>query len=267
MLKKHMFKTITFRKMKYSLLVSILFLGIFFTGVSQAEITAGVGMEYYTIKVVVDDVYGDYYHTMLQSTLASAQITYAQGPWFARLQAGTSNWNVSGEWKGTRLDTISIDPFYWAGQESIVLEGKYHFLGSLAAGLQISSRTMEHYSARYRYRFMYYHMQSFEGLLEWEFLQAQAITASMAVSYAPQVNTEFSKSMYFIENDFLLAEYQETGRGSQWQGCLKMEYRDSAGWGLDFLYQFRWFEGNDFGEISKLTIKSGSLLGTLLLRF
>ncbi|MCK5241675.1 hypothetical protein KAR34_04415 [bacterium] len=255
------------KALKSGLHVTVVLLSMLFSASSRAEVTAGAGMEYYTVKVMVEDVQGEYYHTMLQSTLASVQITYAQRPWFARLQAGTSKWNVSGEWKGTNLDTISIDPFFWAGQESIVLEGKYQFWGAMAVGLQFSSRTLEHYSGRTGYRFMYYQLQSITGLVEWEFLQAQDVTASIAVVYAPRAVVDFYKSLYFIEDDFLVTEYQEAGVGTQWQGCLKMEYRDSAGWGLDFLYQFRWFEGNALGEISRLTIKSGSLLGTLLLRF
>ncbi|MBN1594519.1 hypothetical protein JW933_01195 [candidate division FCPU426 bacterium] len=236
-------------------------------GGSIARLSAGGGMEYYTVKAAVDEADGRYFHSLLQTTLAVIQIGYEYKPWRLTVLAGLSDWNVSGEWQGTELSAVSSEPFYWARQQKLEVEADYSFWGPLALGIRISDHALVHYNGMTQERYLQYRMQSASAWAHWEFLRIQDLGARISAGWAPQVYTTFYQRIYFSSIDYELVNDELTDVARQWLACLKVEYRDSAGWGLDVAYAFSWLTLDQAGEKPGLRIKTGHLLGCFLLTF
>ncbi len=79
----------------------IAFIALFFTipclgsQNSIAEFEVGGGMKYFTVKALVNDKFDKYFHTVIQSTLATAQLSYRQGPWILEMQGGMTGPPIS----------------------------------------------------------------------------------------------------------------------------------------------------------------------------
>jgi len=258
---------------KYFPLLPIFMLAILFmlksfpVSICWAEWNVGGGMEYFTVKTLVNDKDGNYYHSLIQSTIAVAQLDFAQNPWLFKINAGLSDWNVSGGWQGTDIGAVSTEPFYWAWQQKFELECNYALWTVWLIGLRFSDHVFEHYDGLTHYRFLKYRIRSWDIIFGWEALKTENVRVDLSVAYAPLVLTEFYQNINFIVYDLLVAEYDSAGKGTRWQGRVKMGYRDSAGWGLDLIYQFGWLEVAKPHNLSGLTIKTGSLSGYFLLRF
>ncbi|MCD4813056.1 hypothetical protein K8S19_05135 [bacterium] len=233
---------------------------------AHAEINFGGGMEYFTTKAMIDDGANGFCHTMIQSTLIVAKINWLEGPWYVEVNGGISDWNVSGDWDGSGIDPIQMDVIGWAWQQKTEAILSYQFWKSLGVGLRFSDHALEHYDGLTNYRFTRYRKQGYSVMFNWQALRAKDMLIQLDLVYAPNDRLELSHVVPKGEFDYFFY-YETAGTGPTWLGKIKLEYRDSAGWGLDLIYQFGWSDFSNPENVEHVTIKTGSLTGYFVLRF
>ncbi len=261
-----MFKLIHYKFCKFSALVFL----TMFCLTPRAEATEwdfGGGMEYFTVKIQAEDYLGRYFSTLIQSTLACAQCRLQEGPWVFKFSGGLSDWNVSGEWHGTGILPFSTEPFHWAWQQKYNLEADFYFLDFLGVGVRFSDHALRHYFAQDDWTYLEYRNRAYDLNLKYLFIRSRDITLGVSMAYAPAAYIEVYQNTYLAPQIYAIHTYNSSGRGEYWEGGVQMEYRDSAGWGLALFCSFGWAGFSGLPELSRFSMKYGTLTGYFSLRF
>lgn len=227
----------------------------------------GGGMEYYSVQTYARDDAGRSFQTLLQTTLAKTAFTFTHGDLTVHAEAGLSDWNTSGEWRGSGIIDYDIESLYtWVWQQEIQAEARVGIGGGLAAGAAVYDRTVEHYYPG-DLRYLRFRLRAYDALLDWTMLRRPNLTVGAAVGYSPTVHLAWYQDTGLGVIDPVLETRDSQGLGTRWWGRVRLHYRDSGGWGVDFFYQAGFARFPDPRDLAEITLRSGRLTGVFVLVF
>ncbi len=234
---------------------------------SRARLTAGAGMAYEVSKLTVVDQSDRYFHTVLQSTLAMANIAYEQPLFDLQLQGGWSDWNVSGDWQGTNVSKISTDVLGWLAQQQMTFKAVLKPWTSFYLGAQVEDSRQRHYSGQDNVTYLTLHSQLWELLAGYEWFHFQGLYLSSEVGFAPMGRLWVAQDTHIPPQEFVLHQYRENSRFNRWRASIAMNYDDSEGWRLALRYTLDYSQAQQLEELQSLSWRHGQLLGLFMLSF
>jgi len=252
------------------LLGSAILLGLL-SNAAWARFEFGGGMEYFSVQTYVQDLQGAYFQTLLQSTLAKARLGYVEGPLTLRASAGLTDWNVSGEWRGSGLQSFVFDNLYtWSWQQQLSLETSYEFIAGWSAGILYEDHQLRHYSGEAQHTFQRYRTSALDLVLGYVPLKTPDVRVILNAAYSPWLNMEIFQdaSLYFSDLPYPVVQPIDSGgRGTRWYGRAQLQYRDSAGWGIDFIYHAGFARFPSPRNLLEVSQRFGGLTGYFTLLF
>jgi hypothetical protein len=208
-----------------------------------------------------------YFQTSIQQVLASACVNYTEGPWRVQLTGGWADWNVSGNWQGTNIDTTAMDPFFWGWQQQLDIKASYEVWGGLAVGAGYSGQALRHYRGDDKFTYLQYRTQAYELFARYAFLRVAGIELAASAAYAPYASMEWFQDTNLPDWYPAIQQFDTAGKGTRWHAALQGSYRHPWGWGVDLIYDAgfsRFPEPRDQQEVS---LRFGRLAGYLIFPF
>jgi hypothetical protein len=229
---------------------------------------AGGGMEYFTMSSYSRDAAGNYFQSLLQTTLAVARLGYTAGPLRLEVAAGLSDWNVSGEWSGTGFERLSLDDYYtWAFQQHFQAEAAWEALPDWELLLGYFDRRVRHYNGNLQDTFLDVRLRNWNLGLQYTVLKTSSVRLRAAARYAPRAEVTWYQD---IATELPLdvqgpVDASETGWDAS--GRLQFQYRDTAGWGIDIGYVVGVARFDHPRDLSEIALRYGALTGYFTLLF
>lgn len=228
------------------------------------ELDGGVGMEYFSVQAYTRDHDGRYFQTLVQSTLAKARVKYAAAGFFGQVTGGLNDWQSSGEWGGT-VNYVD-DRYLWVWQQQFSAELGYEF-NRWQMGLSYGDHDLQNYygnTAR-----VFYRLRTTEAFLNFTAYENSSTRIVLGGGYAFKTAIELYENGYFAEDNGEITSYEvnSAGEGRRWRGRVALQYRDSANWGIDVLYDAGWAQFFDPSNLSEISLRFGSLTGFFVLWF
>lgn len=230
------------------------------------EFHAGPGMEYFTVKTYARDHQGRYFETIIQSTLAVAQLDVIQGPLTVAAQGGWTDWNASSDWRGYNLVPFQFDMF-WSAQTYWQFSADYALLPGLAVGLLWNDHQLRFYTGETQYTYMEYRERQLSAKLGYQFYRRKDLNLGVAAYYAPNAGIEIYQDTAVDAAADVLQPYATSASGRQLSVQLTMAYQHEHGWGLDFEYQLGWASFPNPRDLADLALTWGRLSGFFWMRF
>jgi hypothetical protein len=235
-------------------------------GAAWARVEAGGGMEYFTVQTYVRDLQGNYFQTLLKSTLGRARLGYVAGPLEVHGSFGLSDWVVSGKWQSNYYNFSSMDTFGTAWQQYWDVEIDYEFWNGLGVGVDYTDHSLQHYDVATNpyFIFLQYRSQAFDALLNYVPLRTSAVKMMMTLAYSPYTRFNVSQTTDTNspdQNINTIFDYDSAGTGTRWSGRVQFQYRDSGGWGIDALYSVGFSRFPDLPGLGEYSLRYGTLTG------
>ncbi len=234
---------------------------------SHAQLTAGAGMAYEISKLSVIDESDRYFHTLLQSTLIMASVTYEQPALALELQGGWSDWNVSGDWQGTNVAQTSTDLLGWLAQQQMALKAVVRPWSNVYVGARVEDIRQRHYSGQDDITFLTLHSLAWEMLAGWEWFHYKGVHLSSELGFAPQGRLWVGQNTHIPLQEFALHEYSEAARFNRLRGTMAMIYDDSEGWRLALAYTLDYSQAQQLNRLKSLSVRHGQLRALFSLKF
>lgn len=235
-----------------------------------ARFEVGGGMEYYTVQTYARDLQGNNLQTLLQTTLAGARLSFQEGPLTVKAAAGITDWNIGGQWRGTDVDLTPFELYYtWSWQNVLRLEADYEFYHGWSAGLCGSDHQLRHYSGNTQITFLQYRFRELGFCLNYTPVETQDVRIFLTAAYSPWASVETYQDSFFFHDRALAVDlpWDSSGAGVCWRGRVQMQYRDSAGWGVDLLYEAGFARFSQPRNLDDFSLRFGSLTGYFSLWF
>jgi hypothetical protein len=236
-----------------------------------ARFEFGGGMEYFSTQVYAQDMDGQYFLTLLQSTMATARAAFTEDPLTLRVSGGYSSWSVFGNWQGTGLDApISFDEVnVFARQQFAAAEACCRIWAGLELGVRYEDRLFRHYypDNDQVLDLLQFRLRSLDTTLGYALLDSKSLQLHLEANYSPRSWVEAYQNTGLDPYEIGIHDYSITAAGTGWGGRIFCQYRDSAGWGLDLVYAIGWTRFAAPPDLAEYTLRRGMLSGCFLLFF
>lgn len=228
----------------------------------------GAGMEYFSVAAYSRDVDGNYFRSVLQSTLGKARLGYTAGPVRLEVLAGLSDWNVSGEWRGTGVGPLTLDDYFtWAGQQQLQAEAAWEVVKDWDVLLGYIDHRLRHYSGAGQFTYLDYRFRTWTLGLQVTPLRTSSVRLRAAAWYSPR--TELAWYQNANNEDPLTVQGPLDSAATGWSaaGRLQFQYLDSGGWGIDVGYLAGYAPFPSPRGLSEISLRYGALTGFFTLLF
>lgn len=228
----------------------------------------GTGMEYFSVAAYSRDADGNHFQSVLQSTLGKARLGYTAGPVRLEVLAGLSDWNVSGEWRGTGFVPLPLDDYFtWAGQQQLQAEAAWEPLQGWDVLIGYTDHRLRHYNGDGQATYLDYRYHAWTLGLQVTPLQTSSVHLRVAALYSPRTEVAWYQNVNAEAPLTVQGPLDSAATGWSAAGRLQFEYRDSGGWGIDIGYLAGYAPFASPRGLSEISLRYGALTGLFILRF
>lgn len=232
-----------------------------------ATVTSEIGMAYDIFKLKVLDQNERYFHTVLQSTIGTVGLGYQQDWFSAGLQAGWSDWNVSGEWQGTSVVASETATLGWLARQYYLASVMILPIKSVGIGCRYHNQRLRHYNGEDDLTFLSMRQETVDLFVRYTWSGSARLKIYAEVGYSPWDKLTIAQDTWVDDAINAVQDYQEEILLDNGQLEIGMDYQDERGWGIALSYGLGYAVGRDLKELRSLTIMYGQLKGLVSLNF